>query len=63
MAEFSADQIWNNLLKEIARQAYVAGVARGADEGQYSYNTFPPNDRPDFEEWWAAFVEQNHTDG
>lgn len=51
MDEFSADQIWNNLLKEIARQAFFAG-----DIGAV-------HDPEDFEEWWEAFVEQNHTDG
>lgn len=60
---FSADQIWNNLLKEIARQAYIAGNTRGEDEGAYSYSAWPADDRPDFEKWWETFVEQNHTDG
>jgi hypothetical protein len=59
---FSADQIWNNLLKEIARQAFQAGEAyddyiAGIGQG------YSPQETPDFEEWWAAFVEQNHTDG
>lgn len=51
---FSADQIWNNLLKEIARQAFEAGgdhvedVLRGGS---------PDLRAPGFEEWWPAFVK------
>jgi hypothetical protein len=52
VTEFSADQIWNNLLREIARQAYDAGFNEGDNECD-----------PDFEEWWETFAEQHRTDG
>lgn len=60
---FSADQIWNNLLKEIARKAFEAGDMRGYDQGAYDFGAIPLDGEPDFEEWWETFVEQNHTDG
>lgn len=49
---FDADQILNSLLKEIARQAYVAGYRARSRETDCAP-----------EQWWAEFVEQNHTDG
>lgn len=57
---FSADQIWNNLLKAIAEEAFGAGNRYGEHferTGGYGEQL------TDFDEWWETFVEQNRTDG
>lgn len=54
MSEFSADQIWNNILKVMAEEAFEAG-------GDHAKNWAVGS--PGFDEWWTTFVEQHGTDG
>lgn len=45
-------------LKEHFREAFLAGKARGRDEGAYEYAAFDMEGTPDFEEWFTEYVER-----